>query len=273
MSTAAKLLRDARRHAGLTQAELAERLGTTQSAVAKLERAEANPTVQTLDRAVAATGHRLQLITPAFGEGADVSLLRQALRRTPGQRIEALERPHDEVRAIRVTARPEADEPAFRPTRLLTALAEAGVDFVVVGGVAVNALGYERYTKDLDICYSSLDENLQALGNVLVAMEGRLRGLDEDVPFVPDGATFRGTQILTLNTSAGGIDLLVEPAGAPRYEVLREQAELAEIGTATVRVASLQDMLAMKRASGRPQDLADVEALEQIQRMRRYPDA
>jgi hypothetical protein len=166
-----------------------------------------------------------------------------------------------------------ADEPPFRPTRLLAALAAAGVDFVVVGGVAVNALGYERYTKDLDICYSPHDENLQALGDVLVAMEGRLRGIAEDVPFVPDGATLRRTQILTLDTSAGGLDLLVEPAGAPGYAVLREQAELAEIGTAIVRVASLQDMLAMKHASGRPQDLADIEALEQIQRMRRYPDA
>lgn len=94
MNDAARLLRDARRHAGLTQAELAERLDTTQSAVAKLERSGANPTVETLDRAVAATGHRLQLIAPAFGDGADVSLLRQALRRTPGERIEALEALH-----------------------------------------------------------------------------------------------------------------------------------------------------------------------------------
>lgn len=107
MSDAARLVRDARRHAGLTQAELAERLGTTQSAVAKLERPDANPTVRTLERAVGATGHRLQLIAPAFGDGADVSLLRQALRRTPGQRIEALEQQHDEVRGTRLTAWPD----------------------------------------------------------------------------------------------------------------------------------------------------------------------
>jgi transcriptional regulator with XRE-family HTH domain len=91
MSDAARLLRDARRHAGLTQAELAARLNTTQPAVAKLERSGANPTVETLDRAVAATGHRLQLIAPAFGDGADVSLLRQALRSSPQQRLESLQ--------------------------------------------------------------------------------------------------------------------------------------------------------------------------------------
>lgn len=93
-----------------------------------------------------------------------------------------------------------AEEPPFRLTRMLRALVEANVDFVVIGGVAINALGYERYTKDLDICYSPEEENLHALGNVLIALRGRLRGLDEDVPFVPDWATLRQTQILTLST-------------------------------------------------------------------------
>ncbi len=166
-----------------------------------------------------------------------------------------------------------ADEPPFRLTRMLRALVDANVDFVVIGGVAINALGYERYTKDLDICYSPAEENLDALGGVLIALEGRLRGVDEDVPFVLDGTTLRQTRILALTTSEGGIDLLVEPSGAPSYAALRERALLAEVGTATVRVASLEDMLAMKRAAGRPQDLADVEALETIKRMRRYPEA
>ncbi len=106
MSEAARLLRDARRHAGLTQAELAARLGTTQSAVAKLERPGANPTVATLEHAVSATGHKLQLIAPAFGDGADISLLRQALRRTPGERIEALEALHHGAQRLRLIDAP-----------------------------------------------------------------------------------------------------------------------------------------------------------------------
>ena len=65
------LIRDARRAAGLTQAELAARLGVSQSAIAKLEREGANPTVQTLDRVLRATGHRLQLIAPAWSDGVD----------------------------------------------------------------------------------------------------------------------------------------------------------------------------------------------------------
>jgi transcriptional regulator with XRE-family HTH domain len=75
-SEAAALLREARYAAGLTQAVLAERLGVSQAAIAKLERPGANPTLKTLQDALLATGHRLVLSsvqTRTFGtdEGAD----------------------------------------------------------------------------------------------------------------------------------------------------------------------------------------------------------
>ncbi|MEA2193428.1 MAG: hypothetical protein QOI73_3549 [Solirubrobacteraceae bacterium] len=98
------LIRDARRAAGLTQAALAARLGVSQAAIAKLEREGANPTVQTLDRVLRATGHRLQLIAPAWSEGVDESLIRQALGRTPAERIKSVERMRGDVRRLRVAA-------------------------------------------------------------------------------------------------------------------------------------------------------------------------
>ena len=61
MLEAATLLREARYAAGLTQAALAERLDVSQAAIAKLERQGANPTVDTLDNVLSATGHRLEL--------------------------------------------------------------------------------------------------------------------------------------------------------------------------------------------------------------------
>jgi transcriptional regulator with XRE-family HTH domain len=61
MSEAAKLLRETRHAAGLTQAALAERLDVSQASIAKLERQGANPTVDTLDNVLSATGHRLEL--------------------------------------------------------------------------------------------------------------------------------------------------------------------------------------------------------------------
>jgi Nucleotidyl transferase AbiEii toxin, Type IV TA system len=161
--------------------------------------------------------------------------------------------------------------PEFRPRSLLRSLTEAGVDFVVIGGVAVIMQASPRLTKDLDICYDPGHENLERLAAVLIKLEARLRGVDEDLPFVPDARTLRRTQILTLTTVDGGMDLLVDPDGAPSYAALRRRASWVEFEGISVRVASVDDLIAMKRAAGRPQDLVDLEALE-IARMRTRHD-
>lgn len=86
------LIRAARRDAGLTQAQLARRLGITQAALARLESPRANPTVRTLDRVVRATGRELKLSAVPVDRGTDTSLLREALTMSPAERIAAAER-------------------------------------------------------------------------------------------------------------------------------------------------------------------------------------
>lgn len=159
--------------------------------------------------------------------------------------------------------------PEFRPTRLLRRLVDADVDFVVIGGFAAIAHGSVQITRDLDICYSTDKDNLAALGRGLVELDARLRGVAEDVPFVPDGATLERTQILTLETAEGPLDLLADPAGAPDYAKLRDRALEVPVAGVTVRVAALKDLLAMKRAAGRPKDLLAAEELEAIARLGR----
>jgi transcriptional regulator with XRE-family HTH domain len=87
MPDAAALIRNARHAAGLTQKELAARLNMTQSAIAKLERPGANPTVDTLDRVLRGTERRLELLAPSWGD-FDIDLLRDNLRLTMAERIE-----------------------------------------------------------------------------------------------------------------------------------------------------------------------------------------
>lgn len=86
------LIRRARQEAGLTQGQLARRLGVTQAALARLERGGSNPTVATLDRVVRAAGRRLELRLGRAEPSVDESLIREALELSPAERIRRAER-------------------------------------------------------------------------------------------------------------------------------------------------------------------------------------
>ena len=93
----------------------------------------------------------------------------------------------------------------FRPRKLLGQLTARGVDFVVIGGIALTIHGSDRNTFDLDICPSQDSDNLDVLGRALIELDARLRGIDEDVPFAPDGRSLKGIEMLCLDTSLGPI--------------------------------------------------------------------
>jgi hypothetical protein len=169
---------------------------------------------------------------------------------------------------------PKDDRPAIWPDafdapELLRRLTAAGADFVVIGGIAAVLHGSARLTRDLDIVVAPDPQNLEALGRVLVDSEARLRGVDDDVPFLPDGPTLDRVDLLTLETNAGWLDVHRRPDGAPPYEGLRKRADRMDVGGFTILLASVDDLLAMKRAAGRTQDLLDIETLEAIKRLRR----
>jgi hypothetical protein len=158
--------------------------------------------------------------------------------------------------------------PEFDPQRILGLLTARGVDFVVIGGIAAMLHGSARVTQHLDVCFATDDANLDALGKALVELEARLRGVSDDVPFVPDRGTLRRVEVLTLETAAGDFDVLARPDGVPSYRRLRENADRYDLGAFAVLVASVDDLIVMKRAAGRAKDLADVEELSAIARLR-----
>jgi predicted nucleotidyltransferase len=162
-----------------------------------------------------------------------------------------------------------AEWPEFSPTELLKALAAHDVDFVVIGGIAMVLHGSARVTRDLDIAYAPTPANLKALGEALIELRATLRRVSDDLPFVPDHRTLRRTEMLCLSTSAGWIDLLVAPPGAPTYRTLRKRAERIDLDGATVLLASLDDLAAMKRAADRPNDHIDLEEIDVIRRLRK----
>jgi hypothetical protein len=152
--------------------------------------------------------------------------------------------------------------------RTLGVLTSHGVDFVVIGGVAAVLHGSAIFTEDVDVCFARDETNLVSLGNALLELGARLRGVDEELPFVPDAETLRRVQLLTLETSAGPLDMQVQPAGSPPYDRLRRNAERVDLGRFAVLIASIDDLIAMKRAVGRPKDLIAIEELEAIARLR-----
>jgi hypothetical protein len=161
----------------------------------------------------------------------------------------------------------EASWPEFDVGELLRRLVAQGVDFVVVGGIAAIAHGSPRLTRDLDIAYAADQANLEALGAVLMGLDASLFGVTEEVPFVPDDRTLANVQLVTLTTLAGRLDVMTRPDGAPAYDVLRRRAVRQRIAGVTVLVASIDDLISMKRAAGRNKDLGDIDELEAIKRL------
>jgi predicted transcriptional regulator len=90
MASAASLIRESRKSAGLTQAELARRVDTTQPVIARLEREGANPRLDTLERIIAATGRSLTLGTGPEA-GIDETMIAADLERSPDERLRAFE--------------------------------------------------------------------------------------------------------------------------------------------------------------------------------------
>jgi hypothetical protein len=146
------------------------------------------------------------------------------------------------------------DEEPFDPIPLLRRFADAGVDFVVIGGVAGGVHGSSLSTYDVDLAYGREPGNLEKLAAVLGSIEAKLRGAPPDVPFLLDAKTLAAGANFTFTTTMGSVDILGDPAGAPPYEQLRRGATLVDVEGRQIRVASLDHLIAMKEAAGRPKD-------------------
>lgn len=171
---------------------------------------------------------------------------------------------------------------------IVEVLARHSVRSIVIGGVAGNLHGSATVTQDLDVCYARDRANLEALARALRELEVTLRGAPPGLPFRADEPTLRMGLNFTFDTKYGPLDCLGEATGISRsavddldlhrtiamqlgrstYEVLAPNAERMRIGETDVLVASLDDLIRMKRGAGRPQDLIEVERLTALREVR-----
>lgn len=154
-------------------------------------------------------------------------------------------------------------EPAF--DELLRRLSEAGVEFVVVGGLALNAWGVIRGTKEVDIVVSPEPGNLRRLAAVAVDANGHVQQGEALLgsAFSIAAALADGDQV-PIETDLGRLDVVQGLDGIPSFDDLRSRATEAEILGSMVLVCSLEDLKTMKRAAGRMRDLADLEDLDAL---------
>ena len=148
----------------------------------------------------------------------------------------------------------EGTAPPLDAGRLLQALARNGVDFVLIGGLAGMLHGSAYPTFDLDVVYARDKQNISRVTAALREVDVKLRGAPADLPFVLDERTIENGSNFTFETRFGSFDILGHADGMPPYEELRNNSKLGEIDGVEVRVASINDLIAMKRAANRTKD-------------------
>lgn len=149
---------------------------------------------------------------------------------------------------------------------LLPALSSAGIEFILVGGLAAIAHSSSRATYDVDIVYRRTPENIRRLCHALQSHEPRLRGAPPGLPFTLDEKTVRFGLNFTLSTKLGDLDLFGEIPGAGNYEALLPDSEERMVFGHSCRIVTLAKLLDLKRATGRAKDLEALSELEDIQR-------
>jgi hypothetical protein len=142
---------------------------------------------------------------------------------------------------------------------LLAPLIRHGVDFVLIGGMAGISHGSSYPSYDLDVAYARDPSNIARLVDALGEIGVRLRGAPADPPFLLDAKTIENGSNFTFATSHGDFDILGHADGMPAYKELRDAAPLREILGLDIRVASIDHLIAMKRAANRPKDKLMVE--------------
>jgi hypothetical protein len=153
----------------------------------------------------------------------------------------------------------------FDPIRALGVLTRFHVRFIVIGGFAGRLWGSPTITNDIDVCADWAMDNLERLAAALVELRARLRGVEDDVPLLLDARTLKAGRNFTFMTDAGALDVLAEPSGRLPYEDLEGRAHQLEVADGlTVAVVDLEDLVALKRAAGRPKDQIEVHILEAV---------
>ncbi|MGC4046048.1 MAG: nucleotidyl transferase AbiEii/AbiGii toxin family protein [Armatimonas sp.] len=162
-----------------------------------------------------------------------------------------------------------ADEADFmvQYRKILTLLSEAEIRFVLIGGLAMILQGSNTFTSDIDITFAMDSENLERLTECINQLHPRPIGVFDNPSFAVSADIIHRWRFVLLKTDLGGIDLLKSPQGIDSFEGLYERASILDMGGFEVHVASVDDLIAMKKTANRPKDqghLLELLALKKL---------
>jgi len=147
---------------------------------------------------------------------------------------------------------------------LFRVLAEHGVDYLIIGGVAAQVHGRRRTTKDLDVTPAPDPENFERLAAALVALDAHPVELGPSAP-TPTAEQLRVTPIVPpLTTRHGELHIVNEVPGATAYAGMRTRALTTDLDGITLHIVGVDDLIRMKQTAGRPSDIEDIEALTTV---------
>ena len=147
---------------------------------------------------------------------------------------------------------------------LLRTLTDSAVEFILVGGVAGTVHGSTRLTVDVDAVYRRTPQNIDRLVLALTPYHPYLRGAPAGLPFRWDAATIKRGLNFTLTTDIGDVDLLGEITGGGGYEDLAAATLSIRVFGIECRCLTLDKLIDVKRAAGRPKDFEAIAELEAI---------
>ncbi len=165
---------------------------------------------------------------------------------------------------------PDSTQGGLDPERIFASLDAQKVEYVVIGGIAVQVHGHVRMTNDIDLIPSPDPANLERLAQALNDLEARILNpgsehLSIDATMLPRATLWQMT------TRHGDIDVLHDAPGAAPYPELRDRALLVTLGDLVIPFAGRDDLIRMKRARRRPVDLADIAALTESEHREQGP--
>ena len=146
---------------------------------------------------------------------------------------------------------------------LAKALNDQGARWVLLGGMAVILHGGYHVTQDADIAFQRAKENLDAVKRALESVGARPLRAGDEGKFELDYSILMAP-FMHLKSDAGNVDLINRLPGIDSFEGLYERADVVDVQGVPIRVASIDDLIALKSASNRPKDAEHVAELKSL---------